>query len=115
MGTVFVLVAPHVSHELAYLDDEATLAVSFVVALALWGLFTLQDAALTATRQAPWIPIENSLFGVLKLAALPIFLVAGAVNGVYLAWVLPMALLLIPVNLLVFRRAIPAHMAGGDS
>jgi O-antigen/teichoic acid export membrane protein len=112
MGTAFILVAPHVSHELAYINDETALGVSFVVALALWGLFTLQDAALMATRKAPWIPVENSLFGVLKLAALPIFLVVGAVNGVYLAWVLPMALLLIPVNLLVFRRAIPGHLTG---
>jgi O-antigen/teichoic acid export membrane protein len=65
-----------------------------------------------ATRRAPWIPIENGLFGVLKLVALPVFLLAGAVHGVFLAWALPMALLLAPVNLLVFRRAIPAHVAG---
>jgi O-antigen/teichoic acid export membrane protein len=113
VGIAFVLVAPHVSHQLAYLGDETTLAVGFVVALVLWGLFTLQDAALTATRRAPWIPVENGMFGILKLAALPILLGMGAVNGVFLAWVLPMALLLIPVNLLVFRRAIPTHMASG--
>jgi O-antigen/teichoic acid export membrane protein len=113
VGSAFILVAPHISHQLAYLGDEVTLAVGFVAALVLWGLFTLQDAALTATRRAPWIPIENGLFGILKLAVLPIFLLVGAANGVYLAWVLPMALLLVPVNLLVFRRAIPEHLAGG--
>lgn len=112
LGTAFVLVAPNVSHELAYLGDGARLAVGFVVALALWGVFTLQDAALMAARRAPWIPVENGLFGVLKLGALPILLVAGTANGVFLAWVLPMALLVIPVNLLVFRRAIPSHVAG---
>jgi O-antigen/teichoic acid export membrane protein len=112
LGTAFVLVAPNVSHELAYLGDEARLAVGFVVALALWGVFTLQDAALMATRRAPWIPVENGLFGALKLGALPVLLVAGTANGVFLAWVLPMALLVIPVNLLVFRRAIPSHVAG---
>jgi O-antigen/teichoic acid export membrane protein len=111
VGTAFVLIVPHVSHQLAYLGNEMTLAVGFVAALVLWGLFTLQDAALMATRQAPWIPIENGLFGALKLAALPAFLVVGAVHGVFLAWVLPMALLLAPVNLLVFRRAIPRHVA----
>jgi O-antigen/teichoic acid export membrane protein len=112
VGSAFVLAAPHVSHQLAYLGDETTLAAGFVAALVLWGLFTLQDAALMATRRAPWIPIENGLFGVLKLVALPVFLLAGAVHGVFLAWALPMALLLAPVNLLVFRRAIPAHVAG---
>jgi O-antigen/teichoic acid export membrane protein len=113
VGTVFVLAVPGVSPELAYLGEETTLAVGFVAALVLWGLFTLQDAALMATRRAPWVPLENGLFGVLKLAALPALLVAGAVNGVFLAWVLPMALLLVPVNLLVFRRAIPEHVTGG--
>ncbi len=112
LGTAFVFVAPNVSHELAYLGDEVRLAVGFVVALVLWGVFTLQDAALMATRRAPWIPVENGLFGALKLGALPILLVVGTANGVFLAWVLPMALLVIPVNLLVFRRAIPAHVAG---
>jgi len=113
VGTAFILVAPRVSHELAYLGDSTTLAAGFIAALVLWGLFTLQDAALMATRRAPWIPVENALFGVLKLAALPALLVLGAVHGVFLAWALPMALLLAPVNLLVFRRAIPGHVAGG--
>jgi O-antigen/teichoic acid export membrane protein len=112
VGSVFVLVAPGLSHELAYLGGDATLAVGFVAALVLWGVFALQDAALMATRRAPWVPVENGLFGALKLVALPLMLALGAVNGVFLAWVLPMALLLIPVNLLVFRRAIPTHLAG---
>jgi hypothetical protein len=112
LGTAFVLVAPGLSHELAYLGDEAKIAVGFVVALALWGVFTLQDAALMATRRAPWIPIENGVFGVLKLVILPVLLLVDTSNGVFIAWVLPMALLLVPVNLLVFRRAIPEHVAG---
>jgi O-antigen/teichoic acid export membrane protein len=117
LGSAFVLGVPSVSHELRYLGGESTLAVVFVAALVLWGIFTLQDAALTATRSTPWIPAENSLFGVLKLAALPLLLAAGAVNGVFLAWVLPMALLLVPVNLVVFKRAIPRHLvrAVGES
>ena len=112
VGSVFVIAAPQLSHELSYMSGETALAVGFVAALALWGLFALQDAALTATRQAPLVPVKNSVFGVLKLVALPVLLAAGAVNGVYLAWVLPMALLLLPVNLLVFKRAIPAHRTG---
>lgn len=113
VGAVFVLVAPHLSHQLSYLGSETTLALGFVLTLILWGAFTLQDAALTAVRQAPWIPVENGLFGVLKLAALPLLLAVSAIHGIFLAWALPMALLLIPVNLLVFLRAIPGHAAGG--
>ena len=112
LGAAFVVAAPHLSRELEYLGAQPALAAGFVLALVLWGLFTLQDAALTATRRAPWIPVENGVFGILKLSALPLMLTAGAVNGVFLAWVLPIALLLIPVNLLLFRRAIPALVSG---
>jgi O-antigen/teichoic acid export membrane protein len=114
-GTGFVLAAPHLSGQLAYLGDEPTLAAGFVLALAFWGAFTLQDAALTATRRAPWIPVENGVFGILKLAALPALFAAGIVNGVFLAWVLPIAFLLIPVNLFLFKRAIPARVASTTS
>ncbi len=58
--------------------------------------------------------MENGLFGVLKLAALPLLLVVGVEHGVFAAWALPMALLVIPVNILVFRRAIPEHVASEE-
>ena len=111
VGITFALVIGGISNELSYLRADTGLAITFVAALMLWGVFTLQDAALTATRQTPWIPVENGVFGVLKLLALPILLAAGVANGIFLAWVLPMALLLVPVNLLVFGRAIPRHVA----
>jgi O-antigen/teichoic acid export membrane protein len=116
-GTVFVLVAPGLAHGLRFLADDTLLAVGFVVSLAAWGIFVLQDAALTATRRAAWVPVENGLFGVLKLAALPVLLTLGTGDGVFLAWALPMALLIVPVNILIFQRAIPAHagLAAGRS
>lgn len=112
MGTAFVVIAPALSGELDFLGDSPGLQVGFVVALVLWGVFALQDAVLTATRHATWIPLENGVFGVLKLAALPAFLALGVGNGIFAAWVLPMALLVLPVNLFIFRRAIPRQLAG---
>lgn len=114
VGSVFVFAAPRASNELAFLGNDVMLKVGFVAALALWGVFALQDAALTATRRATWVPLENGLFGILKLAALPLMLVAGIVHGVFAAWMIPMALLVIPVNILVFRRAIPEHLASEE-
>lgn len=110
VGSAFVVAAPHASDHLAFLGDSAALQVGFVAALMLWGVFALQDAVLTATRRAAWIPLENGLFGVLKIAALPVFLACGVENGIFAAWAVPMALLVVPVNLLIFRRAIPTHL-----
>lgn len=109
VGTGFVLLSSSISSELNFLGASPVLAIGYVAVLVCWGLFTLQDAALTATRKALWIPVENGVFGVLKLAALPLLLTAGVVDGVFVAWAIPMVLLLVPVSLLIFRRVLPKH------
>src|SRR5262245_2834199 len=104
----FVFVVPRLDDELHVLTDPPV-AISFIVGTSLWGIFALQDGALTGLRQAPWVPVENAVFGVLKLVSLPLFLTIGVVNGVFLSWLGPMLLLLIPVNALIFGRFIPKH------
>lgn len=110
VGVMFVLVAPTVSNEFGFLGGDWRLGGLYVVGLVAWGWFALQDAALTALRRAPWVPVENGVFGFLKLAALPALLGLGIGNGVFLAWTLPALLLIVPVNLFLFRRAIPEHL-----
>jgi O-antigen/teichoic acid export membrane protein len=110
----------------------AVLAVGFLFTLPLWGpsyvhlsgfttgawfvaavvaaaLFTLQDGVLTGLRRAGWVPVENVVFGIAKLALLILFASRNPRDGVWLSWVLPMALLLLPVNGLIFGRLIPRH------
>jgi O-antigen/teichoic acid export membrane protein len=110
VGTAFVVVAPMISDEFSFLSEKPLFAALYVLAQILWTWFMLQDAALIAMRQAPWVPVENAVFGALKLAALPLLLALGASNGVFLAFALPAVLLLVPVNLFLFRRAIPEHL-----
>jgi O-antigen/teichoic acid export membrane protein len=109
IGSLFVVLAPMVSEKLGFLRDDPRIAVLFVLALVSWGCFVLQDAALTALRRAPWIPVENAVFGVLKLAALPLAVAVGTSHGVFLSWLLPALFLLLPINLFLFRAVIPAH------
>jgi O-antigen/teichoic acid export membrane protein len=114
LGTTFVVVAPHVSDAFAFLTDEPLTAAAYVGAVALWGVFALQDAALTATRNARLVPIENGTFGVLKLVALPVVLAMNVVHGPLIAWAVPMCLLVVPVNWLLFARILPAHRSQID-
>jgi O-antigen/teichoic acid export membrane protein len=109
-GLLFVLVAPRISHELGFLTDDWRLGALFAIGLVAWGWFALQDSALTAVRRAVWVPVENGAFGLLKLAGLPLFLALGATDGVFLAWTLPVLILLVPVNVFLFRVAIPEHL-----
>jgi O-antigen/teichoic acid export membrane protein len=115
LGTAFVLVVPAVSDDFAFLRDDGALAFAFVAGLVLWGVFVLQDSALTATRHAHVVPVENIAFGLLKLAALPVAVALALTHGVFLAWIVPMAILLVPVNIIVFRTALARHRAAAPA
>lgn len=106
----FVVVVPAWSRGLRFLERDTALAVAFVGASALWSVFGLQDAVMTALRRAPWVPLENALFGVLKVAFLVAMAALAFAHAVFVAWVLPMVVLLVPVNYLIFTRFIPAHV-----
>jgi O-antigen/teichoic acid export membrane protein len=108
-GVIFVLMMPLISDGFAFLSEDPLLALTFPVGAAVWALFVMQDAALAALRQAPWVPVENTVFGLAKLAALPV-LVATTSHGTFVAWVLGAALLVVPVNWFVFTRAVPEHV-----
>lgn len=108
-GVLFVVLMPLISDGFAFLREDLLLALTFPVGAAVWAVFVMQDAALAALRQAPWVPVENTAFGLVKLAALPV-LVAATAHGTFVAWVLGAALLVLPVNWFVFTRAVPEHV-----
>jgi O-antigen/teichoic acid export membrane protein len=113
-ATAFVLIAPQVSGSYRFLAHDTQLAVVYVFAVAAWGIFALQDSVLTALRRAPWVPLENGVFGVLKIAALPALLALNSQHAVFVGWVVPMVLLVIPVNWVIFRRMIPSRSQAQD-
>lgn len=67
-------------------------ALLFVTATMCWVVFQLEDSVMLALRLAHWVPVENGVFGALKIVLLfPLAGLAGrsAQLGVYLAWSLP--------------------------
>lgn len=84
----------------------------FVAAVAGWSIFVLQDAALAGLRRSVWVPVENALFGVAKLAMLVVLAGTGLGHAVFASWTLPVALSLLPVNALIFGRLLPRHRRG---
>ena len=68
----------------------------FALAVAGWGVFTLQDSVLTALRGVFWVPVENALFGMIKIALL--VALAGALPslGIFISWNLAVIAALIP-------------------
>jgi O-antigen/teichoic acid export membrane protein len=96
-----------------FLRSDAATAAWFCAATVAWCLFTLQDCVLTGLRQAVWVPVENVAFGAAKLGLLLAFATAAPGAGVFASWTIPMAAMLVPTNLLIFRALIPRSDRAG--
>ena len=108
VGAVLLVVAFSGHTFLAGLGHDA-LAVKllFVVAVPLWSLFVMQDAAMIGLRAAVYVPIENLTFAIAKIGLL-VLLVSWPAGGLLAAWILPAALLVAPVTWLILTRLLPA-------
>jgi O-antigen/teichoic acid export membrane protein len=94
----------------SYLPSAFVWRALFVVAVVLWTIFALQDSVLIGLRASRWVPLENILFGAMKLALLPILIATSPDQGIFLAWTIPVIVTLIAVNWYIFRKRIPEHM-----
>lgn len=95
--------------ERSFIGSDRGLLLWFVAATVIWSVFTLQDSALTGLRQAVWVPIENTVFAVVKLVLLATFATSLHHYGIFASWTLPVLMALIPMNILIFRSLVPAH------
>ncbi|MGI5240383.1 lipopolysaccharide biosynthesis protein [Dactylosporangium sp. CA-139066] len=111
----FLAITPFVADQFDFLHRGPLLALCFALAVAGWGVFTLQDSVLTALRGVVWVPVENALFSVLKIALLVLLAGAAPSLGIFVSWNLAVVAALIPVNVLVFRRLLPRLHARGDA
>lgn len=84
--------------------------LGFVLAVVAWSLLTLQDGVLTGLRSALWVPVGNLAFSSVKLGLLVVFAVAVPTAGVFVSWVAAIAVSVLPLGWLVFRRLVPRHV-----
>ncbi|UUU20927.1 lipopolysaccharide biosynthesis protein [Streptomyces sp. DSM 40750] len=92
-----------------FLHDPVN-AVFFVLAVVAWSVLTLQDGVLTGLRSAMWVPVGNTVFSAVKLVLLVAFAAAVPTMGVFVSWVAAIAMSVLPLGWLVFRRLIPKHV-----
>ncbi|WP_328870299.1 lipopolysaccharide biosynthesis protein [Streptomyces sp. NBC_00287] len=89
--------------------DGPVAGLGFVVAVVAWNLLTLQDGVLTGLRSALWVPVGNTAFSAVKLGLLVAFAAAVPTTGVFVSWVAAIAISVLPLGWLVFRRLVPRH------
>jgi len=81
----------------------------FVVSVVLWTIFSLQDSVLVGLRATRWVPVENILYSLAKLALLPLFIAITASQGIFVVWMFPVVFAIVAVNWYLFTRRIPQH------
>ncbi|HEU5098385.1 MAG TPA: LysM domain-containing protein [Roseiflexaceae bacterium] len=108
-GLLFVLGVRVWSPALAFLGASPWFALWFVLATMAWCIFTLQDSVLAGVKQAVWVPVENIVFALAKLALLLLFAWSAARYGIFASWTIPGAAVLLPITYLIFRRLLPRH------
>ncbi len=115
VGVAFCLGIPLWAPALSFLITSPTAILLFAGALVLWGVFVLEDSILVGLRQALYIPIENAIFSILKIAALVVLAASLPQTGIFISWTLAVVVIIVPVNWLIFRRLIPRHVENADS
>ncbi|WP_432588977.1 lipopolysaccharide biosynthesis protein [Streptomyces sp. HD1123-B1] len=83
--------------------------LGFIAAVVAWSLLTLQDGVLTGLRSAFWVPVGNAVFSAAKLLLLIALAAAIPTAGVFVSWVAAIAVSVLPLGWLVFRRLVPRH------
>jgi O-antigen/teichoic acid export membrane protein len=103
-GVAFVIVVPELSAQWHFLGTSWPLRIAFVAAAVAWGIFALQDAALLGLRRAMVVPVENTIYGVAKLVMLIAIASLLPATGIFMSWILPLAIVVPVVNWLIFGR-----------
>jgi O-antigen/teichoic acid export membrane protein len=95
---------------LDFFKFDARLAVMFSMAAMAWSVFNLQDGVLTGLRASMWVPVDNIIYSVAKIILLIWLAQRMPAWGIFVSWIAPAAIMILPINLLIFRRLIPRHV-----
>jgi O-antigen/teichoic acid export membrane protein len=104
----FLMASSHLGPSYAQLSG-VTAGLVFTAAVVCWSIFTLQDGVLVGLRSAVWVPIENGIFGIVKIVLLLALATSLPHAGIYVSWMLPVVISLPLVNALIFGRLIQRH------
>ncbi len=108
-----LLVLPHLSKLSTVLDTPPRLIV-FVLAVVAFNLFALQDASLVALRRGQLVPVENLVFGVVKLVLVVALAGVWPETGIFVSWFLGMVLVIPVVSGFVLTRRPPPDAPRSD-
>lgn len=104
IGLALVVLLPKLGPHWHFVETSFLLKAAFVAATVVWGVFALQDSALLGLQRPMIVPVENTVYGVAKLLTLLGVASMLPETGVFIAWIIPLAINVPAVNWLIFRR-----------
>ncbi len=110
-GLLFVVVMPRLSSHWQFLGNSLYLECAFVIAVVAWGVFALQDVVLLSLHHPAVVPVENFGYGIGKLIILAGVAWIVPATGIFVSWIVPLAITLPAVNWLIFRHYLSEYYA----
>jgi O-antigen/teichoic acid export membrane protein/aminoglycoside phosphotransferase len=96
--------------KLGFLRASGGFVLWFVVATMIWSIFTLQDSVLTGLRHAIWVPLDNTIFALTKIALIAVFATTFPRYGILASWTFGVVVSVLVINAALAFRLIPAHV-----
>jgi O-antigen/teichoic acid export membrane protein len=106
VGVASVAAVRFVAPNTNFLTGIASMAM-FVASIVLFSFFVIQDGVLVGLHRAELVPVKNVAFGVAKLVLVVALAAVMPFHGIFASWVLALAVLVLPVGIYLFARAIP--------
>ena len=106
-GTLAAATSGLWSPSLDFLAGDPAWFAGFVAGTVLWTMFTLQDSVMIGLKAAHWVPVENTVYSLLKLALLVAVVGLLPFSGPFVAWNAPLVAAVAAVTVYVFRQLIP--------
>jgi O-antigen/teichoic acid export membrane protein len=111
ISAIFLLGIDLWSPSLRFLISSPWFILWFMLGVATWCIFNIQDSVMNGLRQSIWVPVDNISYGIAKILLLGVFVAAFAEYGIFASWTAPLLFALVAFNVLIFRRLIPRHVA----
>ena len=85
-------------------------SVWWVLIMAVWGVFTVQEGVLIGLRKPLWVLVQYVLYNAAKIALLFMFINPPQPFGLFASWTMHVPLIVLIINGVIFKRLLPAHM-----
>jgi O-antigen/teichoic acid export membrane protein len=114
-ATVFLLGLNWWAPALGVFGSNPGLIAWFVGATVAWCVFNLQDSSLTGLGAAVLVPVENTVYGIAKIALLIALVSVSPSLGIFGSWTAALLFSIVPVNLLIFGRLLRRRGAAPEA